>query len=69
VFIVTFEDGNLYVTPPAGAKQQLFLKSGTTYALGKPDGGTLVTFMVDASGVTGFTVRQNGVDRELRKVK
>ena len=69
VFIVTFEDGNLYVKPPAGAKQQLFLKTGTTYALGKPDGSTLVTFMVDASGVTGFTVRQNGVDRELRKVK
>jgi hypothetical protein len=69
VFIVTFDNGNLHVTPPGGKATQLFLKSGTTYALGNPEGTTIVTFNVDASGVTGFTVRQNGVDRELRKVK
>jgi hypothetical protein len=69
VFVVTFEDGNLYVTPPAGTRQQLFLKSGTTYALGNREATTTVTFNIDASGVTGFTARQNGVDRELRKVK
>ncbi|HKG91121.1 MAG TPA: serine hydrolase [Gemmatimonadaceae bacterium] len=69
-FIVTFEDGNLYVTPPRGSRQQLLLQSGTTYTLGSPGGSTTVTFRVDADGVvTGFTVRDNGVDRELRKVK
>ena len=70
VFMVTFEDGTLYVTPPGGgAKQQLFLKSGTSYALGGLESTTTITFNVDASGVTGFTARQNGVDRELRKLK
>jgi D-alanyl-D-alanine carboxypeptidase len=70
MFIVTFEDGNLYVTPPGGSRQQLFLKSGTMYALGSPESTTTVTFKVDTDGVvTGFTARQNGVDRELMKVK
>lgn len=69
-FMVTFEDGNLYVTPPGGSRQQLFLQSGTTYTMGSPQSTTTVTFTVDADGVvTGFTARQNGVDRELRKVK
>jgi hypothetical protein len=49
---------------------QLFLQSGTTYTLGSRESTTTVTFRVDADGVvTGFTARQNGVDRELRKVK
>ncbi|HSJ62563.1 MAG TPA: serine hydrolase domain-containing protein [Gemmatimonadaceae bacterium] len=69
-FIVTFEEGNLYVTPPGGKRQQLFLQSGTTYTLGSPGSATIVTFHVDSDGVvTGFTARDNGVDRELRKVK
>jgi hypothetical protein len=69
-FIVTFEDGNLYVTTPGGKRQQLFLKSGTTYTLGSAASTTTVTFRVDADGVvTGFTARDNGVDRELRKLK
>jgi hypothetical protein len=38
--------------------------------LGNPQSTTTVTFKVDADGVvTGFTARDNGVDRELRKVK
>jgi D-alanyl-D-alanine carboxypeptidase len=70
LFLVTFEDGNLHVTPPGGSPQQLFLQSGTTYKLGNPQSTTTVTFKVDADGVvTGFTARDNGVDRELRKVK
>ncbi|HZI28029.1 MAG TPA: serine hydrolase domain-containing protein [Gemmatimonadaceae bacterium] len=70
LFLVTFEDGHLHVTPPGGARQQLFLQSGTTYKLGNPQSTTTVTFKVDADGVvTGFTARDNGVDRELRKVK
>ena len=72
VFMVTFEDGELYVTPPGGGntRQQLFLQSGTAYRLGSPESTTTITFRVDADGVvTGFTARQNGVDRELRKVK
>lgn len=70
MFIVTFEDGNLYVTPPGGSPQQLFLQSGTSYALGSLQSTTTVTFRVDTDGVvTGFTARDNGVDRELRKVK
>jgi D-alanyl-D-alanine carboxypeptidase len=69
-FIVTFEEGNLYVTPPGGSRQQLFLQSGATYTMGSPQSSTTVTFHADADGVvTGFTARQNGVDRELRKVK
>lgn len=69
-FIVTFEEGNLYVTPPGGKRQQLFLQSGTTYRLGSPASHTIVTFHADADGVvTGFTARDNGFDRELRKVK
>ena len=70
IFLVTFEDGNLYVTPPGGSRQQLFLQSGTTYTLGSPASTTTVMFRTDGDGVvTGFTVRDNGVDRELRKVK
>ena len=71
LFIVTFEDGALYVTPPGGSRaQQLFLQSGTTYALGSPQSTTTVTFRVDADGVvTGFMARDKGVDRELLKVK
>ena len=68
-FIVTFEDGHLHVTPPSGPRQQLYPRSGTTYALGSPESTTLVTFQVEDGVVTGFTARQNGFDRELRKVK
>ena len=71
IFMVTFEDGELYVTPPRAPRgQRLFLQSGTTYALGSPESTTTVTFRVDGDGVvTGFMARDNGVDRELRKVK
>ncbi|GLC23782.1 serine hydrolase domain-containing protein [Roseisolibacter agri] len=70
LFIVTFEDGSLYVTPTGGARQPLVLQSGTTYTLGGPQSTTTVTFRVDASGVvTGFVARSNGVDRELRKIR
>ena len=70
VFIVSFEEGNLYVTPPGGKPQQLFLQSGTTYKLGSGETPPIVVFNVDADGVViGFTARQNGVDRELKKVK
>ena len=38
--------------------------------LGSPESTTTITFRVDADGVvTGITARDNGVDRELRKVK
>ena len=70
VFMVTFEDGNLYGTAPGGSRQQLFLQSGTAYTMGSPQSATTVTFKVDADGVvTGLTARLGGVDRELRKVK
>jgi hypothetical protein len=70
MFLVTFEGGNPYVTPPGGSRQQLFLQSGATYTMGSPESTTTVTFGVDVNGVvTGFTARQDGVDRELRKVK
>ena len=70
-FTVTFEDGELYVTPPGGSRgQRLFLQSGTTYALGSPQSTRTVTFRVDGDGVvTGFMARDNGIDRELRKLK
>jgi len=70
VFIVTFEDGKLYVTPPNGDPQQLFVQSGTTYTMGAPQGTTTVTFRVNANGVvTGFMARSDGIDREVTKVK
>jgi D-alanyl-D-alanine carboxypeptidase len=70
VFIVSFEDGKLYVTPPGGSRQQLFFQSGTAYTLGSAESTTIITFKVDADGaVASLTARQNGVDRELRKVK
>lgn len=70
VFIVTFENGALYLTPPRGDAQQLFPKSGTTYAMGSAESTTTVTFNVDADGVVrGFTVRSDEGERELRKVK
>jgi hypothetical protein len=71
VFIVSFENGNLHVTPPGGGgKQQLYLKSGLVYTLGSPESTTTVTFQVDSEGdVTGFVARQNGMDRALPKVK
>jgi D-alanyl-D-alanine carboxypeptidase len=70
MFLVTFEEGNLYVTPPGGKPQQLSLQSGTTYRMGGGETSPIVMFIVDANGaVTGLTARQNGVDRELRKVK
>ena len=70
-FTVTFENGELYVTPPGrGPGAQLFLRSGTTYAIGSPQATRTVTFRVDGDGVvTGFMARDNGFDRELRKVK
>jgi hypothetical protein len=71
MFIVSFEDGKLWVTPPGGGgKQQLFLQSGTSYKLGSPEGDTTVIFKVDADGiVTGFVARAPNGDRELKKVK
>jgi CubicO group peptidase (beta-lactamase class C family) len=70
LIIVTFEDGKLYAPVPGSAKQPLTLQSGTTYRHGDPASTTTFTFRVDADGaVTGLTVRSNGVDRELTKVK
>ena len=70
MFIVIFEEGNLYVTPPGGKPQKLTLQSGTTYSMGSGETSPILTFIVDADGtVTGLTARANGTDRELRKVK
>lgn len=69
-FIVSFEDGQLWVTPPGATKQRLILQSGTTYAVGSAESSTTATFMIDADGeVSGFTARQNGMDRTLKKIK
>lgn len=69
MFIVSFENGQLFVTPPAGAKQPLHPRADGTYALGKPDSNTILTFLLEGDVVTSFRVRDNGVERELRKVK
>lgn len=70
VFIVTFEEGNLHVTPPGAKRQQLFLQSGTVYRLGSREAETTITFNVSADGtVSGFTARDSGTDRILSKVK
>lgn len=70
VFMVTFEDGNPYMTPPGGSRQQLFLQSGTTYAMGNPQSKTLLTFKVGADAVvTGLTVRSAEGERVLTKVR
>lgn len=70
--IVTFEDDKLHVIQPSGQKVPLFLKSGTTYAVGAPLGDPLLIFKVDASGAaTGLLVRYSNQTqgREMRKVK
>ncbi|HYW32569.1 MAG TPA: serine hydrolase domain-containing protein [Gemmatimonas sp.] len=70
MFIVTYEEGSLHLTPPGAKRQQLYLQSGTVYRLGNGDAETTVTFNVNADGtVSGFTARDNGVDRVLPKVK
>jgi hypothetical protein len=69
-FVVTFDNGTLYVTPPGSSRQRLFLQSGTRYAVGSAESTTTATFVVDADGVvTGFIARQNGSDRSLRKIR
>ena len=51
MFIVTFEDSDLYGTPPGGGgRHQLSLKSRTSYALGSPESKRMVTFNEDAIG-------------------
>jgi hypothetical protein len=54
MFMVTFGDGNLYVTPPGGSRAHLFLQSGTTYTFGSPQSTTTVTFRVDGDGSDGI---------------
>ena len=67
---VTYEDGKLEIIQPSGTKAPMFLKSGTTYAVGGPQGDLIITFRVDASGaVTGLGVKEGRFERELRKVK
>jgi D-alanyl-D-alanine carboxypeptidase len=70
MFLVTFEEGSLYVTPPGGTRQQLFLDYGMTYKMGNSQSTTTVTFIVDQNGtVTGLMARADNGSRELRKVK
>jgi hypothetical protein len=68
-FLITFDDGKLYVTPPGGSPRQLLLESGTSYRIDGLEPATVITFNVKGGVVTGFTARSNGRDRELRKVK
>ena len=48
-FMVSFENGNMYVTPPGGSPQ-LYLQSGTTYKMGNPESTTTVTFNAGTDG-------------------
>ncbi len=73
-FVVTLENGILFITQPAlfgGAKNPLFLKSGTTFAVGSSASLVTWTFVSDSSGQVVETIlRQNGSsDRKLKKVR
>ena len=68
-FMLTFEDGKLFITPPGGAPTPLLLESGTSYRVVGFQPETIITFNVKDGVVTGFTTRANGRERELRKVK
>jgi D-alanyl-D-alanine carboxypeptidase len=68
-FIVTFEDGKPYMTPPGGSPTPLLLESGMSYRVVGLQPETIITFTVKDGVVTGFTTRSNGRERELRKVK
>jgi hypothetical protein len=53
-----------------GAGQPLFHESGATYAVGRAGSNTTATFLANAQGqVVGVTLRLNGAERSLRKVK
>jgi D-alanyl-D-alanine carboxypeptidase len=67
-FEVTLEAGSLYVTPGGSEKQPLVFLTGNTYALGKSDSTTTITFVVENGVVTGFEANANGNKRMLRKI-
>ena len=64
-FEVTLENGELYVTPRGGAKQQLVFRSGNTYMRD----ADIITFVIENGVVTGFEADANGNKRMLKKVK
>ncbi|CAN5864526.1 hypothetical protein BH18ACI5_BH18ACI5_18520 [soil metagenome] len=68
-FEVTLENGELYVTPNGGSKQPLVFRSGNTYALGRSDSTTTMTFIVENGLATGFEANDNGSRRTLKKIK
>jgi hypothetical protein len=47
---VTLEDGILYGEPTGGEKARLFLKSGSTYFVGREGSPATATFKLDAEG-------------------
>lgn len=72
-FVISLENGVLYVTPPAvaaGAKTYLVLTSGSTFTIGSGDGATTVTFVRGANGrVTEMLTRDGGTERTARRIR
>jgi hypothetical protein len=72
-FVVTLEDGIMFITQPAiagGDKHPLLLQTGTTFAPGGTEAPVTMTFVPDASGqVAELIVRQGGNERKMRKVR
>jgi hypothetical protein len=68
ILAITLEDGRLHGQPPGGGKRPLAHVSGTTFsAEGSP---VTLTFTLGADGrATAVTMRQNGSERTLPKVR
>ena len=73
VFVVTLENGILFIKQPAlagGSKFPLLLKSGTTFAPGNTEAPVTMTFVPDSSGqVVELIMRQGGNERKTKKVR
>jgi hypothetical protein len=69
--MVTLEEGVLYGEPTGGEKARLFLKSGSTYFVGREGSPATATFKLDADGKPTALVlrRPDGRETSFPKFK
>ena len=67
---ITLENGHLQSEQTGSAKQPLVYVSGATFAVGRADGPTTLTFTVGANGrATAVVLRENGTERTLPRLR
>lgn len=67
---ITLEDGHLRSEIAGGARQPLVHVAGETFAVGRADAPTTLTFTVGASGrATALVMREGGGERTLPRVR